>query len=250
LTEALDCTNQPGATSECLVEALRLGATPVHMSWIQLGPWACPDEKGMGIGYIFAISAAFPYGLMVDPSTGKRFVNELADRKVRADAILKTGHPAIGISDAEGIKRTAKLEQMLDRGIVKKFSTLDDLAAAYRIDAFRLSDTVSRYNNDLKAGRDRAFGRPFQKDARPVGQAPFYGMRLWPKVHHTMGGVQIDKKAHVIDLTQKPIRGFFAAGEVTGGIHGAVRLGSNAIADCLVFGRIAGKNAVREDPWA
>jgi len=71
-------------------------------------------------------------------------------------------------------------------------------------------------------------------------------MRLWPKVHHAMGGVQINAKAEVIDLTQKPIRGFYAAGEVTGGVHGACRLGSCAIADCLVFGRIAGRNAAAE----
>ncbi|MBN1102334.1 MAG: flavocytochrome c [Deltaproteobacteria bacterium] len=249
LTDKLDCTNQPGATAEGMMEAFRLGATPVQVSWIQLGPWACPDEKGMGIGYIFAISAAFPYGLMVAPETGRRFVNELADRKVRADAIIKTGRAAIGIADETGVKRTAMLDKMLEKGIVKKFDTLEALAAAYNINVPGLKEEVAKYNKYLSSGTDQEFGRPFQKDAKAVETPPFYGMRLWPKVHHTMGGIQINPKAQVIDLAGTPIAGFFAAGEVTGGVHGAVRLGSNAIADCLVLGRIAGRSAASTDAW-
>jgi succinate dehydrogenase/fumarate reductase flavoprotein subunit len=65
-------------------------------------------------------------------------------------------------------------------------------------------------------------------------------------VHHTMGGVQIDENARVIDINQQPIPRLYAAGEVTGGIHGACRLGSCAVTECLVFGRIAGQNAAAE----
>ena len=79
-----------------------------------------------------------------------------------------------------------------------------------------------------------------------MASSPYYGIRLWPKVHHTMGGIQINTRAQVMDLNQKPIKGLFAAGEVTGGIHGACRLGSCAITDCLVFGKIAGRNAALE----
>lgn len=250
LTKDLDCTNQMGATAEGLSEAFRLGAMPVQISWIQLGPWACPDEKGMGIGYIFSIAAAFPYGLMVDPSNGKRFVNELADRKIRADAILKTGHYAIGIADQNGVARTAKLDKMLERGVVKKFDTIDALALEYKINLPGLKAEIEKYNAYQKSDKDDDFGRPFQKDAKPVETAPFYGMRLWPKVHHTMGGIQINTSAQVMDLQHRAIKGLYAAGEVTGGVHGAVRLGSNATTDCLVFGRIAGKNSVLEEPWS
>ena len=246
LTDQLDCTNQPGATAEGLIEALRLGATPVQLSWIQLGPWACPDEKGMGIGYIFAISSAFPYGVMVDPATGKRFVNELADRKVRSDAILKTGHPAIGIADQTGARYTDKLGQMLSAGTVKEFNTLGELAEAFKIDYEGLKETIEKYNAYVKTGKDEEQGKPIRQDCRPVETPPFYGMRLWPKIHHTMGGVQIDEDARVIDLDHRPIGRLYAAGEITGGVHGAVRLGSNATADCLVFGRIAGQKAAEE----
>ena len=87
------------------------------------------------------------------------------------------------------------------------------------------------------------------KDTRPTATAPFYAARLWPKVHHTMGGLVIDKNAQVMGFDFKPVKGLFAAGEVSGGVHGAVRLGGVAIADCLVFGRVAGKSAAAEKPW-
>ena len=81
---------------------------------------------------------------MVDPATGKRFVNELADRKTRADAIIKTGHYCIGIADQEGVKYTAKLDKMLERSIVKKFNTLEDLTAAFEINFEGLKETVEK----------------------------------------------------------------------------------------------------------
>lgn len=251
LTADVDSTNQPGATAEALKEALRIGATPVQPSWIQLGPWTSPDEKGFGAAPHFVAGVIFPYGVMVDPSTGKRFVNELANRKVRADAIIKTGHPCIGIADQGGTERRKKLvEKLIERGVVKKFDSLEDLCAAYKIPVKAAKESVENYNRYLKAGEDKEFGRYLQKDAKPVVQAPFYGVRIWPKVHHTMGGIQINKKAEVMDLNQKPIPGLYAAGELAGGVHGAVRLGSCAVVDCLVFGRIAGKNAAAKKPWA
>jgi len=87
------------------------------------------------------------------------------------------------------------------------------------------------------------------KDAKPTVEAPFYAARLWPKVHHTMGGLVINKDAQVMGFDFKPVKGLYAAGEVTGGVHGAVRLGSVAMADCIVFGRIAGKKAAGEKAW-
>lgn len=250
LNEEVDCTNHPGATAEGLLAALGVGATPVQLSWIQLGPWASPDEKGFGVGPYFAAGAAFPHGVMVDPATGKRFVNELADRKVRADAILKIGHPAIGIADAEGAKHSLfALDKLVEQGVVKKFDTLEDLAAAYNIPFDALKDTIDNYNSYVEKGEDEEFGKYLREDAKPLVTPPFYAIRLWPKVHHCMGGVQINTQAQVIGLDGQPITGLYAAGEVTGGVHGACRLGSCAVTDCLVFGRIAGQNAAKEAPW-
>ena len=245
LTEEVDSTNRACTTGEALREALRLGAAPVQLSCIQLGPWASPDEKNFGVGPDFADYIAFPYGLVVDPDTCKRFVNELADRKTLADAILNTGQSScIAVTDAAGIEVSGySVDNCLKKGILKKFDSLADLAGAYGLDHQTLAETVERFNGFVERKLDPDYEKPILKDACPLNKPPFFGMRVWPKVHHTMGGVQIDTGARVMDLNQRPIKGLYAAGEVTGGVHGACRLGSCAITDCLVFGRIAGRNA-------
>jgi len=239
----VDSTNQPGATAEAIKETLRIGGNPVHLSWIQLGPWASADEQGFGVGSMFSILAAFPFGFMVDSDTGKRFVNELADRKTRADIMLTRKRPPVVITDENGVKFASTLPQCLERGVVKKYDTLAEVAEANQIPVKELEATMTAYNGYVKNGEDLEFGKRFREGHDQL-KAPFYAIRLWPKVHHCMGGVQVDEKARVVNNEGwKPIKGLYAAGEVVGGIHGASRLGSCAIADCLVFGRIAGKSA-------
>jgi succinate dehydrogenase/fumarate reductase flavoprotein subunit len=225
-------------------ETLRIGAAPVHLSWIQLGPWTSPDERMYGFGPLFASYIAMPYGIMVDPASGKRFVNELADRKIRADAILNLGKPCIGIADARGVQASGQnIDKCLKRKVVKGFEDLTQLARNYGIPEKALQQTVKEYNTYVLQKQDNAFEKPILEGAKPLRMPPFYGIRMWPKVHHTMGGIRINTHAQVINLDGNPVEGLFAAGEVTGGVHGACRLGSCAITDCLVFGRIAGKNA-------
>ena len=244
LTGEIGSTNKFSTTGEALREALRIGAMPVHLSWIQLGPWASPDEKAYGIGPDFSSYIAFPYGIIVNPLTGDRIVNELADRKIRADAILNVGQPCIAIADEGGVKASGRqIEHCLRKGIVKPFSRIEEIAENYQIPFESLKNTIEGFNEYIDHGIDKDFNKPILPKAQPLMHSPFFCMRLWPKVHHTMGGVLINSKAQVLNLTRQPIKGFFAAGEVTGGIHGACRLGSCAIIDCLVFGRIAGKNA-------
>jgi succinate dehydrogenase/fumarate reductase flavoprotein subunit len=131
----------------------------------------------------------------------------------------------------------------LKKGVVRKFNSLEELAAAYEIPLDELEATIDRFNGYVKKGTDEDHGKPILPDAAPLAVPPYYAIRLWPKVHFTMGGVQIDTRARVIDVDGKPIPGLYAAGEVTGGVHGACRLGSCAITECLVMGRIAGRNA-------
>ncbi|MDW7678810.1 MAG: FAD-dependent oxidoreductase, partial [Bacillota bacterium] len=98
LNEMIDSTNKPFATAEVMKAAIRIGAAPVQLSHIQLGPWASPDEKGYGVGPAFAEYILFQYGVLIDPATGSRFVNEMADRKTLSDAMLTMGHPCVGIA--------------------------------------------------------------------------------------------------------------------------------------------------------
>ncbi len=236
-------TNKPFATAEALKSALQIGAAPVQLSHIQLGAWASPDEPGFGHGPLFADYILFQYGVIIDPLTGERFVNELGDRKQLSDAILNIGHPCVGIADDKAVKYAGwDISKAIQNGVVKLYNTMEDLAAFYGINADALQTSIHRYNGFVQKGFDEDFRKPIVAEAAPIENAPFYAMRLWPKVHFTMGGLFINEKAQVLDFNGKPIAGLYAAGEVVGGVHGASRLGSCAITECIVFGRIAGQN--------
>ncbi len=252
LDENLDSTNQPGATGEALREALNIGCTPVQLSWIQLGPWASPDERGFGQGPYFGQGVSAQHGIWVDTRTGERFVNEQADRKIRSDAILRVGNQTIAIADAKGPERwdPQTMQDLLDRGVVQRFDTLAELAEAFGMAPDTLDETVAAWNAAVEAGEDPLFGRPMLRDQVVMDRAPWFAMRLTPKIHHTMGGVAINAEAQALDVsTGEVIAGLYCAGEVTGGVHGAVRLGGVAYGDAIVFGRTAGRNAAGEEDW-
>ena len=243
LNESIGSTNHRGATADGLIAALEVRAVPVHLSWIQLGPWGCADETGYGRGASFASYSVYPAGIVVDPATGRRIVNEWADRRQRSDAILRTAHVCVGLVDTRGAgKASDSLKRCLARGYVKAFDSIADLAVAYGMPAGSLETTLDHYNRGVKTGERDAFGKPLD-GAQRVDVPPFYAIRLWPKVHYTPGGVGINTDAQVIDLDGRPIPHLFAAGEVCGGIHGASRLGSCALTECIIFGRIAGQQA-------
>lgn len=245
LTGKIGTTNKPFATSEVIKESIRVGAMPVQLAHIQLGPWASPDEKGYGVGPQFSEYIVFQYGIIVDPTTGKRFVNELADRKIISDQLLSIGHPCIGIADSKALKESGwNIDAGIKKKVVRKFDTLKELTNFYEISYKDLEETLYNFNENFVDGVDKNFGKPLIENATPIVQPPYYAIRLWPKVHFTMGGIRIDSSARVIDVDGNIIKNLYAAGEITGGVHGASRLGSCAITECMVFGRIAGKNIV------
>ncbi|HKL00771.1 MAG TPA: flavocytochrome c [Desulfotignum sp.] len=244
LDASIGTTNHKGATAEGLTAALKIHAMPLHLSWIQLGPWGCADETGYGKGARFASYSVFPAGILVDPDYGTRIVNEWADRRQRSDAILNTGHACIGIVDDQGAKKEPdSLSSCLKTGKIRQFDTLAALGSAYSMPAGSLEQTVADYNTGINQKSPDQFGKLPKKDTAPLDTPPFFAIRLWPKVHYTPGGLHIDTHARVMDLSHHPISGLFAAGEVTGGIHGAGRLGGCALTECIVYGRIAGQNA-------
>lgn len=246
LTEKIGTTNKPFATAEALRSALSIGASTVQLSQIQLGPWSSPDEKGAGDGPLFADYILFPNGVIVDPVTAKRFVNELADRKIVSDAILTLNHPCIGIADNKAVQESGwDISKAIKKGVVKIFDTLEDIAVEYDMDSEILRNTVSIYNESVLQKSDNKFGKVIIENSNPIETSPYYVMRLWPKVHFTMGGLGINTKTQVIDYNGKTIDGLYAAGEVVGGVHGASRLGSCAITECIVFGRIAGSEITK-----
>lgn len=254
LDERLDSTNQPGATGEGMLRMFAIGGAPVQVDQIQLGPWSSPDERGFGLVSQFNTIAGFPMGIMVDVRTGRRFCNELADRKERTDAILglmENGKPVYPVcfTDSKAVGKAQTLKNALKYGVIKAFDTVEELARAYGIPADELVKQVAEWNAMVEAKSDEAFHRPLDLAVK-LDKAPYYACRVWPKVHYCMGGVGITKNAEVLTVDGKIIPGLFAAGEVTGGTHGASRLGGCAIADGLVFGRIAGSSALKNKPAA
>jgi flavocytochrome c len=235
-------TNQPGATAEVIKESLKISALPVQLSHIQLGPWTSPDEDGFGLAPFFCIGAGFPYGIIVDPATSKRFVNELGNRYERSMAILKMGHPVVCLTDSIGAQHS--LEKNLGKlsPTLKKHESIQEMAKEYSMDPQVLKETINSYNDGVEKGKDEEFGKPLRDDLAPIVKFPLYSVRLWPKVHHCMGGLHINEEAQVMHVDGYPIGKLFAAGEVTGGVHGGDRLGSCATLDCIAFGRIAGHN--------
>ena len=138
------------------------------------------------------------------------------------------------------------LEGALKAGITTEFSSIEEAAEHYGMPVDAVKEEIARYNTFVANKLDEDFKKPIPDDAQTIDEPPFYGVRLWPKVHHCMGGVKTDLECRVVDMDLQVIPGLYAAGEAVGGIHGACRLGSCATADCLVNGRIAGQNAAKE----
>lgn len=182
---------------------------------------------------------------------GKRFVNEKGTRDVISDATLKqTDSMVYEIVDAAVVKEqqlyetyNAEIEQCQKNGVLA-IGTLDEVCAHFDVPADTVKETIEHYNSLVEAGADTDFGRT--DNLNKIGDGPYFMFSSVVSVHHTMGGLQIDTDARVISTDGQPIPGLYAAGEVTGGIHGGNRLGSVAVPDTAIFGRIAARSCMEE----
>jgi fumarate reductase flavoprotein subunit len=199
---------------------------------------------------------------------GERYVNEGERRDVNAKAAMDSGgFPAFCILDQKIVDQGGFTSQAtIDNGIannrVFKADTLEELAKqiaahTYRspsgvrgnvnIPAGTLTKTIETHNKYVAARQDPDFRKVITSAMLTIDKAPYYAVPQWPSVHHTMGGLVTTNKLEVVDITGEPIPNFFAAGEVTGGVHGTNRLGSNAGPDACANGYIAGYYAVTGD---
>ena len=230
-------TNHPGATGDGLMLSEKVKAAFVDMDQIQTHPTVV-ETTG-----VMVTEAVRGNGAVLINKEGKRFFDELNTRDAVSAAILKqtTGHAYMFFDD--DVRKSLKaIEGYIKMpGMVIQGKTLDEIAKNMGVPAANLKATMAQYAKDQAAGKDSCCGRT--KMERPLNKAPYYAILITPAVHHTMGGVKINTKAEVIDVNGKVIPGYFAAGEVTGGVHGGNRLGGNAQADIIVFGRIAGNSA-------
>ena len=245
IPEGIKTTCVASATGDGIFLALEAGAALVDMGLTQLMPTASAITGQLAD----VLLVPSQYYMFVNQE-GNRFVNEYAERDTLAFAALsQTGGIFYHIADQDMIptlqnKATQEdVDAMVEKGIMYKADTLEELAALIGCPAENLTASVEAYNAYVDAGVDADFGKGVF--GTKIQTAPYYAVIEKPSVHHTMGGVRINTNAEAISETGDVIPGLYAAGEVTGGIHAGNRLGGNAIADCMVYGRIAGTNAAK-----
>ncbi len=246
-----NCTNHPGATGEMIRYAQCVGADTLQMNFIQLYPYADPETG------ILDTPALYPFngpgnGIVYVTKQGKRFISELARRdhvSFAQIALGPQGKPTYTIFSDEMVEKFGGTRQEVEAGLKKGrlvvADTIAELARKTGLPADALVDTIEKHNRYLAEGKDPEFNKPITKAMTPMKKGPFYSVAQWPAVHHCMGGLRINPKAQVVDVMGAVIPKLYAAGEVAGGVHGSNRLGSNAIPDCVVFGRVAGRNAAK-----
>ncbi len=246
LDERYLTTDQPGTTGDGIVMAEAVNADLVGMEHIQTYP-TCNPVTGI-ISYV--ANSRFDGAILVNVE-GERFVNEMDRRDVVSRGILAQTSASAYLLWGQEIESKGHMTEvhaqeyatMEGQGLIVKADTLAEAAEAMGVNVETLEATVAEYNKFV-AGETEL--EVVKKGAlRPIAEGPFYLQRAVPSVHHTMGGLMINEMAQVINQNGEIVEGLYAAGEVTGGIHGSNRLGGNAVTDVIVFGRIAGQNVVK-----
>jgi fumarate reductase flavoprotein subunit len=234
--EGFGTTNQPGATGDSFPMIEKLDISLTDMEQIQTHPTVVPKINEM------ITEGIRGDGAILVNHAGERFINELETRDVVSEAILsQENSTAFLVLDKQVYDKASTYAKYKDQGLLKEADTLTELAELMKVDPDKLEKTVNSYNEHVKAKSDTDFGRT-SLDLE-LNTAPYYAVEISPAIHHTMGGVTINTKAHVLNNSGEPVEGLFAAGEVTGGVHGGNRIGGNAVADITIFGRTAGANA-------
>ena len=232
-------TNAEGAQGQGIEMATAVGAATVDMDQIQIHPTVHIEEDGNA--HLITEGLRGDGAILVN-AEGKRFYDEVSTRdKVSAAIIAQPDKSAWLVVDQSMVDKSAVIAGYIKSGYTVTGATYEELAKAMGVDEATFVSTMNTWNQAVEAKSDAEFNRT--SFANPLTAAPYYAIKITPAVHHTMGGIVINPKAEVLNEKGEVISGLFAAGEVTGGVHGANRLGGNAVADFTVFGRIAGQSA-------
>ena len=229
-------TNAAGIQGQGIKMAEALGAATVDMNQIQIHPTVEANTASL------ITEGLRGDGAILVNAEGKRFFDEVSTRdKVSAAEIAQPGSYSYLIVDQAMADASNVIQGYIKKGFTMQGETYEELAKALGMDEAAFAETMNTWNGYVEAKNDPEFGRT--SFANPLNTAPYYAIKVTAGVHHTMGGLKINPAAEVLTEDGSAIAGLFAAGEVTGGVHGANRLGGNAVADFVVFGRIAAQSA-------
>lgn len=229
-------TNAPGIQGQGIEMAQAIGAATVDMDQIQIHPTVEANTAAL------ITEGLRGDGAVLINEEGKRFIDEVGTRDVVSAAeIAQTGSYSWLVVDQAMVDASSVIQGYIKKGYTVTGETYEELGKAMGVDAAAFAETMEKWNGYVEAKNDPDFGRT--SFANPLNTAPYYAVKVTAGVHHTMGGLKINANTEVLNEKGEVIPGLFAAGEVTGGVHGANRLGGNAVADFTVFGRIAGAAA-------
>ena len=229
-------TNAAGIQGQGIEMAEAIGAATVDMDQIQIHPTVEANTAAL------ITEGLRGDGAVLINAEGKRFIDEVGTRDVVSAAeIAQTGSYSWLVVDQAMVDASSVIQGYIKKGYTVTGETYEELGKAMGVDAAAFAETMEKWNGYVEAKNDPDFGRT--SFANPLNTAPYYAVKVTAGVHHTMGGLKINANTEVLNEKGEVIPGLFAAGEVTGGVHGANRLGGNAVADFTVFGRIAGAAA-------
>ena len=229
-------TNAPGIQGQGIEMAEAIGAATVDMDQIQIHPTVEANTAAL------ITEGLRGDGAVLINAEGQRFIDEVGTRDVVSAAeIAQTGSYSWLVVDQAMVDASSVIQGYIKKGYTVTGETYEELGKAMGVDAAAFAETMDKWNGYVEAKNDPDFGRT--SFANPLNTAPYYAVKVTAGVHHTMGGLKINANTEVLNEKGEVIPGLFAAGEVTGGVHGANRLGGNAVADFTVFGRIAGAAA-------
>ena len=229
-------TNAPGIQGQGIEMAQAIGAATVDMDQIQIHPTVEANTAAL------ITEGLRGDGAILINEEGQRFIDEVGTRDVVSAAeIAQTGNYSWLVVDQAMADASSVIQGYIKKGYTVTGATYEELGKAMGVDAAAFAETMEKWNGYVEAKNDPDFGRT--SFANPLNTAPYYAVKVTAGVHHTMGGLKINANTEVLNEKGEVIPGLFAAGEVTGGVHGANRLGGNAVADFTVFGRIAGAAA-------
>ena len=231
-------TNAAGSTGDGIEMISALGGALVDMDKIQIHPTVFQKT-----GYLVSESIRGEGAILVNKQ-GNRFFNEMDTRdKVSAAELKQDGKYAYAIF-GEGTKDKVKaVDQYISKNMVVEADNVEELAKKLDIKPEELKATVTKWNKAVADKKDSEFGRTTGMTNDISGKV--YAIKVAPGIHHTMAGVKINTQTQVLKEDGQPIKGLYAAGEVTGGLHGGNRIGGNAVADIIIFGRQAGQESAK-----